>query len=346
MSESENIRRHRSGTATASSAISRLSRRMIRMVARAALVAFVVGASSCGRASTVTVKHVDDSRASQVVRDPEILLVPIIQGGAAGWCLRNAMAPRSRCAVAEAFDGPILVEGCNASSRTTVEVYALTSKSVPEVSLGAGQPIPTRVEPGLPRGFRAAFAELRYSSQPDLKQCPRFTARDASGAPIVSVRASRGPLGVLARGVVQWRRRGDSGQGHLPNGVCEVGPIDVAGFSATSGAVMKHVRPVQGLFGHAFASCVSTEYMSGNGMSLTAAVLLDAAKPGSVPGLLPGMRPIPGESGIYRSPGPGAELVARRVRGAWLVVQEAGMGLAEAVRLVQHLHVTMQTRVM
>jgi hypothetical protein len=316
----------------------RLSRRVIRTVARAAAVAFIVGASSCGSASTAAVKHAEDSRAYQVVRDHEIVLVPIVQGGAAGWCLRNATAPRSPCAVAEAFDGPILVEGCNASSPTTVEVYALTLKSVPEVSLGARRSIPTRVEPGLPRGLRAAFAELRYSSQPDLTQCPRFTARDASGAPIVSARAPRGPLGVLARGVVQWRRRAPD-QGHLPNGVCEVGPVDVAELSATSGAVMKQVRPVQGLFGHAFASCASTEYVSGNGLSLTAAVLLDASKPGSAPGLLPGMRPIPGNPGIYRSPGPGAELVARRVRGAWLVVQEAGTGLAEAVRLLQQLHV-------
>jgi hypothetical protein len=301
----------------------------------------LIGVVACsGNKSRATVTHVEKPSASQIVRDHEVLVVPIIQGGAAGWCLRNVMAPKSPCGVPEVSGGPIFAEGCNASSPTVIEVYALTSKRTAAVSVGGGLAIPTRVEVALSGGLRAALVEIRYSEHPDLEKCPGFTPLDASGRPIRSGQALRSPLGVLGRGVVQWRRRDRSGPVHLPHGVCVVGPTDIPGFSARLGTVVRRVRPSRGLFGRAFASCVSTEYFSRTNGLLSAAVLLDATNPGSAPGPLPGMKPVRGHPGVVEAPGPGAELVARRLRGAWLVVQEGGAGLREPLTLLEHLYAT------
>jgi hypothetical protein len=94
---------------------------------------------------------------------------------------------------------------------------------------------------------------------------------------------------------------------------------------------------------HAFTSCVDVEYDEGEGVSLDAAVLLDASDPGTTPAPLPGMTPVTGQPGIFRALSVSGTLLARRIAGAWLAVEErffrSGRGEAE-LGLLQALQAT------
>jgi hypothetical protein len=76
---------------------------------------------------------------------------------------------------------------------------------------------------------------------------------------------------------------------------------------------------------------------------LTAAVLLDASHPGATPSPLPGVQPLAGHPGIFEAPGAEGELAARRIPGAWLVVEEEDrIGLRVPVELLEDLHATVR----
>lgn len=99
----------------------------------------------------------------------------------------------------------------------------------------------------------------------------------------------------------------------------------------------------RGLIGHVLLSCVDTIYIYRSEHHLTGAVLLDASDPGKTPPPLPGMRPLPGHSGIFEGPGSSGKIVARRIPSAWLVVEEEdGIGLSVPVELLQKLHASVR----
>jgi hypothetical protein len=86
---------------------------------------------------------------------------------------------------------------------------------------------------------------------------------------------------------------------------------------------------------------VDTTFIYREENHLRAAVLLDALQLGITPPPLPDMRPIAGHPGIFAAPGSQGETVARRIRGAWLVVEEQdGIGLRVPVELLEHLRAT------
>jgi hypothetical protein len=50
------------------------------------------------------------------------------------------------------------------------------------------------------------------------------------------------------------------------------------------------------------------------------------------------MKPLAGHLGIFEAPGDGNEMAARRIPGAWLVVEENdGIGLRVPLALLEHL---------
>ena len=100
------------------------------------------------------------------------------------------------------------------------------------------------------------------------------------------------------------------------------------------------IRPFpEQLVGRAFLSCVDVEYYL-HGWPLDAAVLLDAAQPGSLPAAIPGLAPVPGHRGYVNGPGDfKGEVTATRRGSAWLVVA-GGEGLAQRLRLLSHLKAT------
>ena len=95
-----------------------------------------------------------------------------------------------------------------------------------------------------------------------------------------------------------------------------------------------------GLVGRAFFSCIDVEYYLHGKWPLDAAVLLDAAHPGSPPAAIPGLGPVPGHAGLFNGPGDfKGELTATRRGEAWLVVA-GGSGLAQRLRVLSHLSAT------
>jgi len=87
-------------------------------------------------------------------------------------------------------------------------------------------------------------------------------------------------------------------------------------------------------------SCVDITYFYLGEHALTAAVLLNASHPGATPPLLPGMEPLAGHPGIFKAPD-AQEMAARRIPGAWLVVEENdGIGLGVPLELLEHLRAT------
>ena len=67
--------------------------------------------------------------------------------------------------------------------------------------------------------------------------------------------------------------------------------------------------------------------------------MLDAAHPGVAPPNLPGMEPLPGHPSLYEAP---PDRFARRIPGAWLVVEEEdNIGPTVPVELLERLHASL-----
>jgi hypothetical protein len=301
---------------------------------------------ACSKSDGAVAGHQAGSGVSQVTGEHEVVLAPLLGSGTAGWCVRNVAMRASRCSVPEWSDGPIFTESCNTQSSTVVEAYALTSPSTSAVSVAGGAAVPTRAETALPAGLRAVWVQLHYAKHPQLSACPKFRAAGVSAPAGVREGTHRGQLGVLAGNVVRWKRQRRGGMISQPEGACEIDPDSSSGFEAQSGALVKRVMPMRGLFDGAFISCASLIYAwrKTGALSFGAAILLDAASPGRSLGPLPGMVSVRGHSGVFQAQGPGGALVARRVPGAWLVVQEGGAGLNEPLMLLAHLRAMIQYR--
>jgi hypothetical protein len=107
---------------------------------------------------------------------------------------------------------------------------------------------------------------------------------------------------------------------------------------AIEGTVATQIRPFPELLGQAFISCADVIYFYRNEHDLPAAVLLDATHPGAFPPGLPGMKPLTGHPSVFEVP---PDRFARRIRGAWLVVEEEdGIGPSVPVELLEHLRAT------
>jgi hypothetical protein len=173
-------------------------------------------------------------------------------------------------------------------------------------------------------------------------------------------------LGTTLPGVEIWYRSGRMGEGELclqPRrarrnacriakhplyGACALAPIrPLPGFRPVGGAVMRRIEVAPVLFAGASASmsCVDTEYADRAGMSLQAAILLDASHPGAAPAALPGMRALSGPMSVFEAPGPNGTILARRLPRAWLIVQSGPFSSVPlkrkiALSLLTRLHAT------
>ena len=119
------------------------------------------------------------------------------------------------------------------------------------------------------------------------------------------------------------------------------------GLTAASGSVVSDLRPVVGLIGRPFITCVATRYTyrysPTDESSLQAFMVLDAGDPGIAPAPLPGMTPVAGHPGVEQSRLEGLALVARRVPGAWLLV-ESGRELGQRLALLADLRGSVHLR--
>jgi hypothetical protein len=267
----------------------------------------------------------------------EVMLVAPVQGGLVGWCMTYQSPGRTggKCPVIAATGRPILAESFGFSpSPPVTEVVAVTTGQVASVSVpGARSSVATRAEPGLPYGFRAAFVEVPGTA-PSPEGRPRMTALDSSGQPIP---VAGQPLTPSQYGLESspWRR-----PAHAPHGVCTLSAAPLPGLVAEGGRVALRLRSFTGIIGRPFLSCIDTEYRLGN-QPLDAGVILDATHPGVAPAPLPGMRPVRAHHGIFQAPGWNGQLVGRRIRGAWLLVE--GGGLSQRLTVLQRLHATVSS---
>lgn len=279
-------------------------------------------------------------RGTYVIRaapNGHVFLVPKLNGGSAGWCMatgwKNTMEGSSGCAAPRVFAGPIIAQTCE-RDESRIEVYALTAGNVSAVSVaGAKSSIVTTSNPTLPRGIRDAAIEL-IPQGGHSNVCPKVTAIDRRGKQIRQVERRSAPLAFVLPARRHWIRSGT-----MPRGLCELTTTDLPnGVVADSGVVATRIVSYRGLIGRALLSCVNTLFIYGGEHHLTSAVLLDAAHPGATPSGLPGMRPIAGQSGIFESPGVGGERVARRIAGAWIIVEEEdGIGLSVPLDILKHI---------
>ncbi len=126
-----------------------------------------------------------------------------------------------------------------------------------------------------------------------------------------------------------------------PAGVWSITATHLKGLTPRFGHVATSVSPTPHLAGGGFASCIDTEYSFAHS-SLDAAVLLDAAQPGSaVPAPLPSATSVSRHHGLFSAPGWNGPILARRVGDAWLAV-EGGASLRERVQVLSHLRASVQ----
>jgi hypothetical protein len=302
---------------------------MRRIVGAGLAVGYLLGVSSCSNGSSVLLP----AKSQQ-----QVLLVPIIDAGWAGWCM--ATQSEGGCASGRTRL-PIVAETWEASSPPTVTMgYALTTSRVLSVSINGGSHIPTYADKALPGGLRAVAVRVP-GLNPERERLPRFTPLNAKGDRILQPpgRGSEIRGETLAREVPI---RNVKDPAHPMSDACRISSGDLPGLMAQGSSVITKIMAYSGLIGQGYISCASSSY-SLSGWSLVACVLLDAAHPGSTPPPLPAMTPLQGHPGIFEAPGPEGStpermLFARRVRGAWLVVARAKR--EQRLMLLEHLRAT------
>lgn len=292
--------------------------------------------SGGANASTPTVGR--DAFVSRPAPNSRVLLVPNLFAGAAGWCMATASntltGGSASCGGSRTSTGPIFAESCT-GNETVAHVYALTRDEVAAVSVDGGNPIRTAPNSTLPDGLHAVAIEL-LGQKLSPQNCPKLTPIDANGSPIHRRGKSGTPL-VQLLPFRQWEE-----PSHPPRGVCRLVANRVPReFVAANGSVVLQARRLPGLLGRAFLACVDTTFIYRNENHLRAAVLLNASDPGATPPPLPGIRPIAGHGKIFEAPGSQGEMVARRIPGGWLVVEESDkIGVAAPIELLQYLTAT------
>jgi hypothetical protein len=317
---------------------------MTRVLIVVAVCACVVCVSACLGAADPSRPLVRRHGESQRAGNEEVVLVPILAGGAAGWCATVVAKEVVGCEPTRTR--PILNEGCGPQeySPHLIEAYAVTTSHVAAVSIEGGSPIPTHAESVLPDGLRAVFVEIH--SQRVLSRrlpCPRFTPFDAAGKVLQPYPVVGMQLAFVLPGRLTWQS-----PAYPPSGDCAISMTRLPGVSPRRGSMATSIRSYPKLTGRAFLSCIDVKYHvfvpRGGERDVGATVLLDAARPGATPAPLPDMKPLPGHTTIFEAPSTGGEMVARRIPGAWLVAEEAGeggsKGFRQPLRLLKHLHAT------
>lgn len=248
----------------------------------------------------------------------------------------------SACASTPTSAGPIYAESCDSGGEEPPQVFLLTTGGVASVSIEGGAHVPTGTSATFPAGVRAAALQrpgddrLIFGFE---EHCPGAMAFDASGA-VIDPRRSGAPAPMAAQvPVKRWEY-----PGHPPPGPCELDATQLRlGTRAWSGVVVRRIRTVRRLVGHAFLSCADTFYVHRGGEDITAAILLDAADPGATPPPLPGMLPYAGHPGVFLASSSEGTILARRVAHAWLVVsEEEPEGLAVPLALLENLRARVQ----
>ena len=319
-------------------------RRRLRLFIQSAVVlGILVGGIAIGIVSLSQGDPTSSSRPHRPVPgrpDPApglaIRLSPSLDGATYGWCVgvEEGMGgiAGGGCGALPVSSRPIVMTLSTGSAKTRTEsVVVLTTPAVASVLVNGTRRVPTEVLPGLLFGLRAAHVvlpvhvirspsgRLGFRAPPE----PRLLALAANGRPIATAPVVPHPA-----------------PGAVSSGPCRLTADGIAGLTQQwSHVASSIVAAPAGLVGRAFFSCIDVEYYLRK-WPLDAAVLLDAAHPGSPPAAIPGLGPVPGHAGFFNGPGDfKGELTATRRGEAWLVVA-GGSGLAQRLLVLSHLGAT------
>jgi hypothetical protein len=298
------------------------------------VLSFAACATSTGGGDGVT-------RVTQVAPGNEVVLQPTLEAGEGGWCLTVVGGAGCPTLDMPTQGTPIIIEnwsGKSSSSKGPVrEGIALTTEGVAAVSFEGRLPVATQAQPGLPDHLRSVLVELRGgtglrvlggNAGPALSRA-HFKALNSKDEPILQSRAPGATLEFYFPsqnvGTVQAALKG----------VCRIVAKNVPGLLYEGGMVMVMVRPHRDVYGKEFVSCIRTSYLLDN-WPLTAVVLLDAARPGTIPASLPTFHRLMGHAGIFEGFTLEGEAVARRIPGGWLIVAK-GKDLEQRLTFLEHL---------
>lgn len=315
----------------------------VRLLA-ASLCALLLSSCSNAHGSNAVASRPAD--VSRPIPGAHVVLAPTLEGGVAGLSMavtytagRRGRAAAGSVSRGLTTTGPIFDEGCYGAETTYVAV--LTRGDVADVSVAGGAPIPTESNSTLPNGLRGVAIELpsyRIVFPPPgtgypWSPCPRVGGFAANGKPI----DERGTIGKPLN--VELPRRHWKAPARPASGVCALTATRLPRETRVlEGTMATRLGALLALAAHAFISCAETKYIYMGEHELPAAVLLNAVHPGVEPPGLPGMEPLADHPGVYEvAPG----MFARRIRGAWLAVQERErIGPSVPLELLEHLRAT------
>jgi hypothetical protein len=327
------------------------SRQRALLIAVAALVvtgsataAFtLVGERSAPLSGTVPTGQLPNTAVASGSRY-DIHIAPSLTVGEISWCISITTTTRS------GRPQDLGTGSCDEGAPTTGEplfglhpgaiqlrglAYLLTGPNVTAVRIPSHQTVLTRPDPRLPYGYRAAVFEITRPTA--LSQA---IALDRSGHQLNDL------SGPPAEPTATWL------VGQRPaRGACSLTLRPGNHAYSGSGSVVTSIAAAPTIAGRAFLPCINTDlYTPGSSGPfagyLEAAVLLDAAHPGTRPAELPDMHPIGGHPGILDRPGinlPSSELLgpgisAKRVGNAWLVIA-GGANTAQRIAALNELNV-------
>jgi len=269
-----------------------------------------------------------------------IRLSPALDGGQYGWCVAVQEPGFSGiagggCATTPTESTPLsmVLSGGSASTRKE-SIVVLTTPQVAAILVGGRRRVAAVELPGLPYGLRAARIVIPFLAK---KSATGRTTFQMPPEPSLAALDSSGQL--IASPATQPQQQEPPLSARGP---CTLAASGIPGISAQWSHVASAITPYPGrIVGRAFFSCIDTEYYL-HKWPLDAAILLDAAHPGSPPAAIPDLSAVTGEAGFLNGPGDfKGQITATRLEDAWLVVA-GGSGLSQRIDLLRHLRATVR----
>ncbi len=265
----------------------------------------------------------------------DIPLTPDLEPGNVGWCSFPIFAITGTidgsgggtCSPAVARRAPVILGGAEPISNEQALfgragresgperlklVWMVVSSQVAAVRIDAHETVSSRPDPRLPRSWKAVVA---FTSVP-LDQIQPVPL-DRYGHAIAARRASSGRLLPASGGVSPVRSYVPGSASPSP---CSIGRVRAAVVTAQS-EIVATGTPALGsrvVPGTLFSCARSWFSIKGQSQAPSAAVLLNAQDPRRPAPPLPGLTPT-GQAGVFSDRS--AELLAKRIGPAWLVVQ-------------------------
>ncbi len=284
----------------------------------------------------------------------DIPITPDLEPGNAGWCsypifsIRNGVtqaAGGGTCSPAYQPRAPVILAGGEPISNerdlfnqahlqlTDQQgqvnlVWAVVSSRVAAVRLGPGNVVASRRDPRLPAGWRAVVAFL-----PGPNATWQPTPLDSAGRLITQRETPVRRVSPGSGGVATARSYNPDGNAPSP---CSIAAVHLPSVTAqwevvatTTPALGSAVAP------NLLFSCARSWFsIKGQSNAPSAAILLNAQDPQRRAPQLPGLTPTD-QPGVFSDPS--AEIVAKRIGRAWLIVQSQSVTLSKT--LLNALHV-------